>query len=189
MKLYNKRKDEKEIRIKLKKKNRKIIKNNKPKLSKDKNDKKFISIYNNEMKKMNVSYIIQRKNNNFNDNILLIFPMKFPIKFRKLFSTLIFFLLIFINLTSILTESNKRNILLESSEITLTINGTGSIKFLSDKFFQLYNPCQIYINNVLQTEIKNEYNFDYQNYTINFVKIIWDINKYPVFNSFSKFNI
>ena len=176
MKLYNKRKDEKEIRIKLKKKNRKIIKNNKPKLSKDKNDKKFISIYNNEMKKMNVSYIIQRKNNNFNDNILLIFPMKFPIKFRKLFSTLIFFLLIFINLTSILTESNKRNILLESSEITLTINGTGSIKFLSDKFFQLYNPCQIYINNVLQTEIKNEYNFDYQNYTINFVKIIWDIN-------------
>ena len=176
MKLYNKRKDEKEIRIKLKKKNQKIIKNNKLKLSKDKKKKKFISIYNNEMKKMNVSYIIQRKNNNFNNNILQIFLMKFPIKFRRLFSMLIFYIIIFINFTSILSEFNKRNILFESSEITLTINGTGPIKFLSDNFFQLYKPCQIYINNILQTEIKNEYNFDYQNYSINFLKIIWDIN-------------
>ena len=161
MKWYKKRKDVKEIRIKVKRKIQNIIRDNKPKLSKNKKEKKFISIYNNEKIKMNFSYIVQRKNNYFNSNILLVALMKYPIKFRKYISLLILYIIIFIYFSSILCEFNKKNLLFELSEITLKINGTGSIKILSNSFFRLYNRCQIYINNVTKTEINNEYNFDY----------------------------
>ena len=46
------------------------------------------------------------------------------------------------------------------SEVTLKIKETGNIKILSDSFFQLYNQCEIYINEVPKDTIMNKYNLE-----------------------------
>ena len=94
------------------------------------------------------------------------------------------YIISFINYTLILSGFNKRNILFELSEITLKTNGIGIIKIFSDNFFKDYNQCDIYINNILQNETKNEYNFSYQKDEINIVKITWNITLKTAMNMF-----
>ena len=64
---------------------------------------------------------------------------------------------------------------MKSFEGTLKISETGNVKILSDKFFNKYNQCEIYINNQTQNNINNEYEFYLTKNNINTVKIIWKI--------------
>ena len=84
-------------------------------------------------------------------------------------------LISFINFFQAFIESNKKNYLMKSFEVTLKISETGNVKILSDKFFNRYNQCEIYINNQTQNNINNEYEFYLTKNNINTVKIIWKI--------------
>ena len=181
MKYYNKRKNEKKAKIKEKKTIQIIIG-----LSKMKGVEKGFT-YKCSNNKINVHYsffeLINKKYTN-NKKLLLLTLTKF-FNSRKYFSFLRLYIISFINYTLILSGFNKRNILFELSEITLKTNGTRIIKIFSDNFFKDYNQCDIYINNILQNETKNEYNFSYQKDEINIVKITWNITLSTAINMFS----
>ena len=72
------------------------------------------------------------------------------------------------------------------SEVTLKIKETGNIKILSDSFFQLYNQCNIYINEIFQTTLMNEY-LEENEENINIVKIIWNTDIASTESMFLKF--
>ena len=71
------------------------------------------------------------------------------IKIRKN-NLLILLIISLLNNSSILCKFKS-----QSSEVTLKIKETGSIKILSDIFFQLNNQCAIKINNIFQNDLKN----------------------------------
>ena len=84
-----------------------------------------------------------------------------------------------INFFSFYSNMNKENILLKLTEVTLKVKGTGNIKILSDSFFQKYNQCEVYINDILQNITKNEYYFtDFE-----LTKLEESTNKYNFNNS------
>ena len=167
--------EEKEIKLKAMKKFQKIIRDKKHKSSKNKSEKNFISLFNNEKISLNYSYIRHKRKNYVNNNILLLVQNKLPNYFRKYISLLILYIIIFINYAIILCEFNNRNLLFKLSEVTLKTNITGTIRILSLSFFQKYRPCKIYINNEEKNEINNEYILEHQNNDINVIKINWDI--------------
>ena len=128
--------------------------------------KKLAKMKHNELKKSNINRIINiykiRKNNIY-----------------QYINLLILYVILLMNYSFILSKY-----ILKFSEVTLKINEKGNIKILSDSFFQTYNQCEIYINDVLQCEIyindvlqnisTNEYNFS--SFENNTVKIIWNID-------------
>ena len=167
--------EEKEIKLKAMKKFQKIIRDKKHKSLKNKSEKNFISLFNNEKISLNYSYIRHKRKNYVNNNILLLVQNKLPNYFRKYISLLILYIMIFINYTIILCEFNNRNLLFKLSEVTLKTNITGTIRILSRSFFERYRPCKIYINDEQQTEINYEYILEHKNNDINVIKINWDI--------------
>ena len=66
-------------------------------------------------------------------------------------------------------------------------NGSEFVKFLSETFFNQYKPCQLYINNNSQTEIKNGYSFNNIN-SINVIRIFWDKRINTIVSMFSNCN-
>ena len=110
---------------------------------------------------------------------------KFHIFLRIYTYLLILYVIFLFKYASIVCNFNKRSLIFKLSEITLKINGTGTYKILSDYFFQLYNQCKIYINDVFQNESKNEYNFNYSNNGIHNIRINWD---FSVNTTFAMFN-
>ena len=185
MEFNNLRKNEKETKIKTTKKIKLLFEYQDSRLSKRKPNKNLVSEYNIVKEDINKSYIDFQEIKNRNKKILFITRNKLQINFRKYFFLLKLYIIILINYSLILCKFNKRILLLESSEITLKTKGTGTFKILSDSFFQLYNQCQIYINDNNQTEIKNEYNFNEQNNGLNIVRITWDIKINTTRNMFS----
>ena len=113
---------------------------------------------------------------------------KFHIYLRVYIYLLILCIISLLKYETILCKFNKRSFLFKLSEVTLKTNGTGTYKILSDYFFQLYNQCQIYINDIFQNETKNEYDFNYSNNGIHKIRIIWDINVNTTFSMFSGCN-
>ena len=111
------------------------------------------------------------------DNKILKTQSYFIIKFIKLYF-LLNMILLFMKLLFPYCECTKENILFKSSEVTLKIKGTGNIKFFYDSFFQIYNHCEIHLNDSFYITEKNEYyfypNINLENNDINFVKIIWN---------------
>ena len=118
--------------------------------------KKLAKMKHNELKKWNINRIINiykiRKNNIY-----------------QYINLLILYVILLMNYSFILSKY-----ILKFSEVTLKINEKGNIKILSDSFFQTYNQCEIYINDVLQNISTNEYNFS--SFENNTVKIIWNID-------------
>ena len=76
---------------------------------------------------------------------------------------IIYTIILIINFFSLFAKLNQ-NILFNLTEVTLKVKGVGNIKILSDYFFQRYNQCEIYINDILQNITNNEY---YLNHTEN----------------------
>ena len=80
-------------------------------------------------------------------------------KFKKFYN---FFILIIaiLNLASLFVKMNKKKIKFKSTEVTIKVKGTGNVLILSEKYFNYYRPNKIYINNISQSELKNEYYFN-----------------------------
>ena len=112
--------------------------------------------------------------------------LKILINFKTYFSLLQLYIIIFIN-SSVNCELYKRIFLFKLSEITIMTNGSQIIKYLSEEFFNKFIPCQLYINNNSQTEIKYEDLFDNIN-SINIIRIIWDKSINTTVSMFSNCN-
>ena len=176
MEYYNESKDEKEAKIRAQKKNQIILGNRIQRPPKTKEEGKLASKYYKYENNINTTYIYHNnKIKYFKNKKILLNKNKFYINLSLYFSIFKLYILIFINYLINSYGLCKRNLLFKLSEITLKINDAGNIKILSDNFFRLYNSCSIYINNI-QNEIKNEYNFQYENNNnISIVRIVWDI--------------
>ena len=83
---------------------------------------------------------------------------------------------LFITFFFLFCECNYRKILLNLSKVTLKVYGKGSIKILSDNFFNRYKYCEIYFNDSIINITKNELYFD-SNYSlyIDNITILWNI--------------
>ena len=79
---------------------------------------------------------------------------------------------IFITLSSLICRFKQENFLFKLSEVILKINGIKNASILSDTFFRSYIPCQIYINDSLEDNIANRY--DFKESEINTIKIKWN---------------
>ena len=135
-----------------------------------KNSKEKVNNNNNQkLLKRNKKYL---KSKNF---LIYQYQSKFVFNFITYFSLIKLFIIIFMNLSLIICQFNKRNILFQLSEVTLKINETGTIQILSDEFFQKFNPSAIYINDIQKTQIINNYNFNQQANGINTVRISWNV--------------
>ena len=101
-------------------------------------------------------------------------------KLRHGFMNLVILLIKFL---FIFNEIKQENSLLEFTEINLKINAIGNNKILSDYFFEINRPCEIYINDSLVGEIKNEYYIN--NTEIIAIKIRWNNSIETTENMFS----
>ena len=188
MELYFKREDKKEIKTKEMKKNKKIKVDKNQRLTKRNQVINFTSLNNKE--KINIDFFcihFQSKkdyNKYLNNKKVLIPLMNFYINF----TTLLLYLITSLNYTSILCAFNTRSFFFKLSEIILKTNGTGIITILSYDFFNKYNPNGIYINDILQKENKNKYNFTNHENNINKVRITWDRSINSTENMFSGCN-
>ena len=161
-----------------KKKTEKIYKNNNQFLSKmRKEEKNFMPKCRKKITTLSNTHILilNEINHPKNKNI---YHIIFVINFKKYFFFLKLYTTIFIYLLSIISvvnKENKENYFFKSSKVTLKIKESGYINFLSEHFFNLYKPSEIYINDKIKSEIINyKYFFYLQNNTINIVRIIWN---------------
>ena len=130
-----------------------------------------------KFKRLNKSQRIKIESNNNEENIIkkeehLIKERLQKIWRKNIYNILGILIISFINASSLFCNFNK-NLLFKLSEVSLTINGTGNIKILSDNFFKKYNKCDIYINDSLQNIASNEYDFNSSEYIYK-IKIIWN---------------
>ena len=175
MAYYHNRKEENNITLKKLNKNKENIKEENLKIVKRKKKKKNFLIKKCIMKRINnhETNFFQIQNDCLNDKYLLHIRYNFKIHY-SIYNLL---LISFLNFFKVFLESNQKNYFLRTYEITLKIKGNGNFKILSDNFIRLYNPTEIYINGVSQSNIKNEYPFNGQQNFINDVKIIWYLGK------------
>jgi len=127
---------------------------------------------NNLIENKNISNNTQRKYMNRNK-----YKKKYFIYFYLLFISKIFF--------SQFIKCNYRKIKLEYSYIDLKVKGTGNINILSSIFNRNSYPTTIIINNEIQNEIKNSYNFNEQENNINNITMIWNKSPENTFYMFS----
>ena len=91
-------------------------------------------------------------------NNLLKVQLYSKIKFLELY--FLFNIIIFaINIFSYFCCCKKRFIFSKLFEVKLKVNRIGNIKLFSNTFFGKYKNCQIYLNDTLIDNNKNEYNF------------------------------
>ena len=67
------------------------------------------------------------------------------------------------------------------ANVTLKIKGIGDEKILSNQFNSNYYPSKVYINEVIQNEVKYIYNF---NKTDNYIELFWNNNNINCANMF-----
>ena len=88
-----------------------------------------------------------------------------------------------------LGECKRRELMFELSVVTVKVKGEGNIKLFSDKFFQAYNHCEIYLNDNFYDEDKNEFFFNSTNSeNLNIIQIIWNDTIQTTENMFENCN-